>query len=146
MNYIIYTDGGSRGNPGPAGAGVVVKDGSGKKLKEARESLGQATNNFAEYAAVILGLQTLRRLVKKNDRKKSEVEIRMDSELVQRQLSGQYEIKEESLFPLFIKIHNMCISHFPNTSFKHVPRSQNQEADRLANLAMDARSQQSLIL
>lgn len=133
---ICYTDGGSRGNPGTCGAGVVVEDETGAVLKEVSQGLGNGTNNFAEYAAVLLALQTLRQMFGKQT-KEMEFEIRMDSELVQKQLSGEYQIKEPGLVPHFIEIHNMCVAQFPNLTFTHVEREKNQKADALANEAMD---------
>lgn len=135
--YIIYTDGGARGNPGPAGSGAYITSESGEVLREAHLALGRATNNFAEYSAVVLALETLKKIIPQSKRKESEVEVRMDSELVARQLGGRYEIKEPTLFPLFIKVHNLLVSTFPNTKFVHIPREKNKEADRLSNIAMD---------
>lgn len=137
--YILYTDGGARGNPGPAGAGAVITDAeSGQVLKELHLALGRATNNFAEYSAVGLALEGLKKLVPEKLRKDTEVEIRMDSELVARQLGNKYEIREETLFPLFIKVRNLMVSSFPKTSFVHIPREKNKHADRMSNIAMDA--------
>lgn len=133
---ICNTDGGARGNPGPAGAGVVIADGTGKVLLEASEFLGNATNNFAEYAAVLLALKTLKKRYGTKT-KTLELEIRMDSQLIERQLSGQYQIKEPGLVPQFIEIHNMRVKDFPNVAFTYVPRAQNKRADELANEAMD---------
>ncbi len=79
----------------------------------------------------------MKKLVKKEDRANTELEFRMDSELIQRQLSGKYQIKEETLFPLFISIWNSRVSEFPHMSFHHVPREKNKDADRLSNVAMD---------
>lgn len=135
---IIYTDGGARGNPGPAGAGAYIIDESGKEIKGVSKFLGVKTNNYAEYEAVILGLSELKKIISKEERKNISVEVRMDSELVARQLSGKYQIKEETLFPLFIKIWNMKVADFPEISFTHVPREKNKQADRLANEAMDS--------
>src|SRR3989344_5366719 len=136
LDYIIFTDGGARGNPGPAGAGAVIKDASGAIVGEFLESLGHNTNNFAEYSAVLLGLKELKKLVKKELRKKVKVEIRLDSELVARQMNNLYSIKEETLFPLYIAVHNMLVSEFPKTTFVHIPREKNKEADALSNKAM----------
>lgn len=133
----LHTDGGARGNPGPAGCGAVVYDDKGKTIKEASLSLGHKTNNYAEYSAVILGLETISKHFGKAQCKNLSVEVRMDSELICKQLNGEYQIKEESLFPLFIKVHNLLVSTFPNVSFMHVPREENKHADRLANEAMD---------
>jgi len=137
VRYILHTDGGARGNPGPAGAGAVITDEKGEVLREAHKSLGKATNNFAEYSAVILALETLKKIIPVSKRKESEIEIKMDSELVARQLANKYEIREETLFPLFIKVHNLMISSFPKVTFSHIPREKNKEADRLSNKAMD---------
>lgn len=134
---IIYTDGGARGNPGPAGAGAYITDESGRKIKGVSKFLGVRTNNYAEYEAVILGLSELKKIIPKEERKNISIEVRMDSELVARQLSGKYQIKEESLFPQFIKIWNIKVADFPKISFTHIPREKNKEADRLANEAMN---------
>ena len=134
---IIYTDGGARGNPGPAGAGAVITDETGKILKEVSEFLGIRTNNWAEYQAVVLALEGVKKVVSTDKLKNTKVEVNLDSELVTRQLNGIYQIKEETLFPLFIKIWNMRVKDFPNISFTHIPREKNKEADRLANRAMD---------
>lgn len=142
--YIAYTDGGARGNPGPAGSGAYITDATGKMLKEAHKALGKATNNYAEYSAVVLALETLKKLIPEAKRKNTEIEIRMDSELVARQLSNQYEIREETLFPLYIKVHNLTVSSFPKIKFVHIPREKNSEADRLSNVAMDE-SERSLM-
>jgi len=135
---IIYTDGGSRGNPGIAGAGAFITDSAGKVLKEVSQYLGKGTNNFAEYEAVILGLQTLKKLFSKDKLKELDIEVKLDSQLIARQLSGEYQVKEETLFGQFIKVHNMQVKDFPKITFTYIPREQNKEADRLANEAMDS--------
>ncbi len=134
---IIYTDGGARGNPGPAGAGAVVTDEKGSVLKEISEFLGVRTNNWAEYEAIILGLQAVKKLFGKEKLKDMEVEVKTDSELVARQLSGKYQIKEETLFPQFIKVWNIKVADIPNLTFTHIPREKNKKADELANRAME---------
>lgn len=133
---VVYTDGGSRGNPGPAGAGVAIADGKGNIIKGYSHFLGVKTNNEAEYEAVIFGLQKIKALLGKEKIKNTEVEFRLDSQLIVRQLNGQYKIEEERLFPLFIKIWNLKISFGP-IKFSEIPREKNKEADRLANEAMD---------
>lgn len=133
---LIYTDGGARGNPGPAGAGVYITDANGKVLREVAEPLGNATNNFAEYHAVLLALETLKKMFGKRT-KEMRFEFRMDSELIQKQLNHEYQVKEPGLVPQFMAIHNLRVSAFPHTVFKHVRRENNKEADRLANKAMD---------
>ena len=133
---IIYTDGGARGNPGPAAIGVVIQDASGRAIKSYGKAIGEATNNEAEYTAVIFALQKSKALFGKKKIKDLATEVRMDSELVVRQLNGEYKIEEERLFPLFIKVWNFKID-FSRVSFVHVPREKNREADRLVNEALD---------
>jgi len=137
QKLTLYTDGGSRGNPGPAGAGAIIFDEKGHPLGEVSAFLGQTTNNWAEYEAIVLGLQEVKKLVPEKQRKSLELEVRMDSELIQRQLTNKYQIKEKTLFGQYIKVHNMVVKDFPNISFTHVRREDNKEADRLANEAMD---------
>lgn len=134
---ILYTDGGSRGNPGIAGAGVAMVSAAGQILKTAFKPLGTMTNNEAEYQAVILGLETLKKLFGKGKTKDLNVEVRLDSELVKKQLSGQYQTKEKHLWPLFMKIWNKRVTDFPYLTFTHIPREDNVLADKLANEAMD---------
>jgi ribonuclease HI len=135
---IAYTDGGARGNPGPAAAGVFITSEAGELVREVKQALGNATNNFAEYYGVLLALQTLKQIYSKNT-KTMQFEIRLDSELVKKQLSAEYQIKEPGLVPMFIEIHNMRVSSFPNLFFTHVPREKNKEADRLVNEALDGK-------
>ena len=132
MKVIIYTDGGARSNPGPAGVGVVIIDGT--KKVELKKYIGERTNNWAEYEAIALALQE----AKKRGLAEREIEVRMDSELIQRQLINEYQIKEETLWPQYIKVHNLIVAHFPNITFVHVRREENKEADRLVNEAIDA--------
>lgn len=137
QKVILYTDGGSRGNPGPAGAGAVVTDEGGGVIKEASKSLGTMTNNEAEYHALILGLETLKKQYGKEKIGEMAVEARLDSELVVSQLRGEYQMKDEKLVPLFMKIWNARIAIFPHLTFTHIPREKNARADQLANEAMD---------
>jgi ribonuclease HI len=134
---IVYTDGGARGNPGPAGAGAYITDEHNEELKSVSSFLGETTNNVAEYEGVILGLKELKKIVTKQDRRDIKVEVRMDSELVAKQLRGEYQIKEPNLFPFYIAVHNIRVSEFPNVTFTHIPREENGVADKLANDAMD---------
>lgn len=134
---IVYTDGGARGNPGPAGLGIVIADEQGNVFKKISEFLGERTNNWAEYEAVIKALEALKKMYGKEKLKHIKVEMFLDSELVVRQLNGEYKIKEETLFPQFIRVWNLRISDVPNVSFTHVEREKNKEADALANAAMD---------
>jgi ribonuclease HI len=133
----IYTDGGARGNPGPAAVGVQIIDETGNVIKEVSQKIGNATNNIAEYAAVAMGLQATKEQFGSST-KDMEVELKLDSELVQKQLSAEYQIKEPGLVPYFMEIHNLRVTNFPNLLLTHVPREQNKEADRLVNEALDA--------
>lgn len=133
----IFTDGGSRGNPGPAAIGVHIVDASGTVLKQVAETIGNATNNYAEYWAVVRALQ----FAKEHFGTRTpdiQFVLKLDSELVKKQLSNEYQIKEPGLVPLFIEIHNMRVASFPNLIFIHLPREQNKEADKLVNQALDA--------
>lgn len=132
----IHTDGGSRGNPGPAAIGVYITDASGVVLDEVKYTIGNGTNNFAEYQAVAAALEVLKKRYGKKT-KEMQFHVRLDSELVKKQLSDEYQIKDPSLVPLFIEIHNARVAHFPHITFTHVPRAQNKEADRLVNEALD---------
>ena len=134
--FIIYTDGGARGNPGPAAIGVVLKDASGHILKEYGEAIGEATNNEAEYRAVIFALEKAKSVFGKKKAKEATVIVRMDSELVSRQLNGEYKIEEERLAAHFLKIWNLKID-FGEVIFHHVPREENKQADRMVNKALD---------
>ncbi len=140
---IIYTDGGSRGNPGPAGVGAVISNEKNQPIKEYSKDIGVRTNNEAEYEAVIFALQKVKQLFGKEKTKNYEIEIRMDSELVARQLGGKYKIIEEKLLPLFIKIWNLRMD-FSKIEFVEIPREKNKEADRLANEAMDKRETKTM--
>jgi len=134
---ILYTDGGARGNPGVAGAGVAILSEQGAVLKEASLPLGTKSNNQAEYEAVIFGLGELKKFLGKEKIKTAQVELRLDSELVAKQLRGEYQIKEAELQPLFLKIWNARVKDFKNLTVTYVPREQNGLADKLANRAMD---------
>lgn len=144
-NITIFTDGGARGNPGPAAIGFVIKDASGKNIKGYGEIIGETTNNEAEYCAVISALSKARALFGKEKTKHMSVDVRMDSEFVVRQLNGKYKIEEERFFPLFIKIWNLKMD-FRKISFAHVPREKNREADRLVNEALDRENSQGRLL
>ncbi len=135
MNYVIYTDGGARGNPGPAAIGVVIK--TPLEVKKYGEYIGQATNNDAEYQAVIFALKKLKQLIGKEKAKtEAEVEVHLDSELLERQLNGEYKIKEKNLQQLFLEVWNLR-QDFKSVVFKHIPREDNRGADKLVNQALD---------
>lgn len=133
----IFTDGGSRGNPGPAAVGAQIVDAKGTVVREISETIGNATNNFAEYYAVMRGLQVAVEVFGKST-KSMQVEVKLDSELVKKQLNAEYQIKEPGLVPYFIEIHNMRIAFFPRLTYTHIRREFNKEADRLVNQALDA--------
>lgn len=127
----VYTDGGARGNPGPAGIGVVIKSGDKIILKEGKY-IGEATNNQAEYQALILGLEQAKKLGAE------EAECFLDSELVTKQMNREYRVKDKDLAPLFVKVWNLSLG-FKKITFKHIYREDNKEADRLVNEAIDKR-------
>ncbi len=125
----ISADGASRGNPGPAAIGATIKDGQGKLLARISQRIGIATNNQAEYRALIAALKEALELGAK------EVDIRLDSELVVKQLGGQYRVKNATLKPLFQAVKQLT-ERLEAFTITHVPRRQNVEADRLANMAL----------
>ncbi len=137
---ILHTDGGARGNPGPAGAGVAIFDETDEVIQTAKKFLGKdLTNNEAEYQALIFGLQTVFELFKeKTELKNLDLEIRLDSELVIKQLRGEYKIKEARLKVLATEVKDI-ISYLglASVTFTHIRREENELADKLANEAMD---------
>ena len=138
MKTVIYTDGGSRGNPGPAAIGVVLTNEKGGVLKEYSERIGRATNNEAEYEAVIFALQKAKLLFGKKKVKQMEIEVKMDSEFVTKQLNGEYKILDRKIEQMFLRAWNLKVD-FGNVKFKYIPRNKNIEADRLVNLALGSR-------
>jgi ribonuclease HI len=132
---IIYTDGGARGNPGPAGIGVVIQDEEGKTLHESSAYIGETTNNVAEYEALVRALEDAQMFGDKL--KDMEVEVRMDSELIVRQMQGIYKVKEPTLKEKFAKVAHLRIKQVPNLTFTHIPREKNARADLLVNEAID---------
>lgn len=126
----IFTDGGARGNPGPAAIGVVIKNENDKILKQYSEYIGKATNNQAEYKALIKAIE----LVKKMN--PSEINCYLDSELVTKQMRQEYRVKDKDLQPLFIKVWNLTLS-YKKVNFHHIPRELNHEADALLNKELD---------
>jgi ribonuclease HI len=135
MKIIVHSDGGARGNPGPAAIGVVIEKEDGEILEELSETIGDSTNNIAEYTAVLRGLHAL---IAAYGEKTVDLEIdwRLDSELVVKQLAGEYKVKNPGLRPLFDEIRDLR-ARFPKLSLKHVRREENKEADRLVNEALD---------
>jgi ribonuclease HI len=128
---IVSCDGAARGNPGPAGIGVVIASPDGSVLAEIAEGIGETTNNVAEYTAAIRGLERARELGA------DEVLLRSDSQLLVNQLSGVYRVKSEHLRPLAKRVAALSASFPDGVRFEHVPRERNKEADRLANLGVD---------
>jgi len=134
---IIYTDGGSRGNPGLSAVGIVFCNEKGQKIKEYSEYLGDnLTNNEAEYNAVIFALKKFKALFGKKLAKSSEIEMRSDSELLVKQLNGKYKVLNSKIQPLFLEIWNIRFD-FQKVKFKHIKREKNIEADKLVNEALD---------
>lgn len=135
---IIYTDGGARGNPGPAAIGVVVGEPSINlgQVKEYGERIEDTTNNVAEYKAMIFGLKKAKHILGGDTAAKSEIELRSDSELIVSQMNRKYKIKDGDLKLLFVELWNLALD-FGSVTFVHVPREKNKEADALVNRALD---------
>ena len=135
---IIYTDGGSRGNPGPSAIGAVFADGmTGEMLKTYGERVEDGTNNEAEYKAIIFALKKAKALYGKDSAKKMEVEMRMDSELACKQMNGEYKLSTPHIQQLFIEVWNLK-TDFGKVTFAHIPREQNTLADDALNRALDS--------
>lgn len=141
QKIILYTDGGSRGNPGPAALGVHIET-LGKSYGE---YLGEKTNNEAEYAAIVSALKKVKSLLGKAKAKEAAVECRMDSELACRQLNHIYKIENEKLQPYFLAVWNLMLD-FGAVTFVHVRREKNTIADRMANETMDAHKKQGSLV
>ena len=131
MKVVVHVDGGARGNPGPAAAGAVVSTPDGDVLDEAAEPIGVASNNVAEYRGLLLGLQRARALGA------TEVEVINDSELVARQVNGEYKVKHPDMKPLHAAA-KQALQGFDRWSMRSVPRARNAAADALVNRALDA--------
>ncbi|PJA83606.1 MAG: hypothetical protein CO146_00855 [Candidatus Nealsonbacteria bacterium CG_4_9_14_3_um_filter_37_29] len=137
---IIYTDGGSRGNPGPAAIGAVFCNEKGEVFKKYSEYLGENfTNNETEYQAVIFALNKFKALFGKKLASQTEIELRSDSELLIKQLNGEYKILEPKIQPLFITLWNLKLD-FKRVKFKLISREKNKEADRLVNEILDSQA------
>ncbi len=130
---LIYTDGGARGNPGPAALGAVLYDGE-TKVAEIKRYLGEATNNVAEYEALIAGLAE----AQKREYGARSIEVRMDSELIVKQMRGEYKVKDANLKILHGRARELLVD-FSTVDFVHIPREENAEADALVNEALDER-------
>ncbi len=129
---ILRTDGGSRGNPGPAAYGLVIEDETGAVIKESAKYLGEKTNNEAEYLGLIAGLEEAKKVGVE------EIKCFLDSELIVKQLNREYRVKDKNLATLFVKVWNLSQS-FKKVEFRHVLRGQNKKADWLLNQALDQR-------
>ncbi len=127
---IIFTDGASKGNPGLAAIGAIIKDEQGRIITAISQGIGRATNNQAEYRAIIAALENAIKLGT------SQVDMRSDSELVVRQINGQYRVKNASLKPLYQKVKQLQ-SQLAGFTITHIPREENTEADSLANIALE---------
>ncbi len=137
QKYILYTDGGARGNPGPAAAGVVIYDAKLKEIAKFATFLGIATNNQAEYQALILGLGRIQKLIGDAHRlAETSVEVFLDSELIVKQLQGEYRVKNKDLKPLVAKVEELA-GKFEHVAFRHVFRDKNTLADKLLNRELD---------
>ena len=136
MLFTIHADGGSRGNPGPAGAVAMIRDHLGNSAASVSQYLGTRTNNYAEYEAVILAFETLAKIVPTKKRSQTAVIVKMDSELVVKQMKGLYKVKHPVLKGQYARLTHAA-GAFGTVSFTHVPRAQNSDADALANEAMD---------
>lgn len=132
---IVYCDGGSHGNPGPSALGVYFF----QLNKEYSKFLGKATNNEAEYQSAIFALKKIKHLIGGEKSEKAKIEIRMDSELIVKQLNGEYKIKEKKLIPFFIEIWNLK-QDFGDVKFIHIPREENKKADWLVNRELDSQN------
>ena len=130
MKLVVHVDGGSRGNPGPAAAAAVVSTPDGEVIDEASVTLGRATNNFAEYRALLLGLERAR------EHGATEVEVVNDSELIAHQVNGRYKVKHPDMKPLHAEALR-ALGGFERWSIRPVPRAQNADADALVNQALD---------
>lgn len=135
MTFTIYADGGSRGNPGPAGSGAIIRDASGKTVATVSEFLGVTTNNVAEYTAVLRALEVLQDMQGAAS-KDTTVDVRMDSMLVVKQMAGEWKIKHPNMKPLAAEV-GALVRNFKQVTFTHVYRHDNADADQLANEAMD---------
>ena len=136
---IVYTDGGARNNPGPAAIGVVICNQKGEVFKKYSQYLGKATNNEAEYQAVIFALKKIKALLGKNNAKNLELEVNTDSALLVNQLQGKYRITDSKMQKLFLIVWNLKFD-FKKIEFNLIPREENKEADELVNQELDSQN------
>ena len=135
-DVIINTDGGARGNPGPAAAGAVIRKG-GTIIATVAQYLGEQTNNWAEYEALILALEETHGVLG-DELATLSVEVRMDSQLIVRQIEGRYKVKEPTLKEKYARVIDILSRFSPNVVFVHIPREENKDADKLVNQVLDA--------
>ncbi len=138
---VMYTDGGSRNNPGPAAVGVYIET----LRKQFGHFIGSKTNNEAEYEAVIYGLKKIKEVIGKEKAKLTEIEIYLDSEFVAKQMNHEYRVKEKELQGLFLKVWNLMLD-FGKVAFRHIPREENKIADKMVNEALDEKERQTSLL
>jgi ribonuclease HI len=138
---VMYTDGGSRNNPGPAAIGVYLES----LHKQFGHYIGNKTNNEAEYEAVVFGLKKIKHLIGKEKAKNAEIEIYLDSEFVERQMNHEYKVKEPELQKLFLEVWNLMLD-FGKVNFYHIPREKNKVADKLVNQALDEEEKQAKLI
>ena len=134
---IIFTDGGSRGNPGESAIGVVICNEKEQPIKKYGECIGYATNNEAEYKAVIFAMKKIKALFGNKIAKNSEIEIKSDSEFLVKQMKGEYKVLDSKIQPLFLQAWNLRLD-FKKVRIKHISRDKNQLSDTLVNQALDA--------
>jgi ribonuclease HI len=138
MHLSIFTDGGSRGNPGPAAAGYVIKNELDEVIAEGGVYLGIATNNHAEYEAVVQALKAVEGLFSLNQTDRRQISFYLDSKLVVEQLSGRFKIKHQNLAQIAHQINETLLNLAITATFTHIPRAQNAHADALVNQALDS--------
>ena len=135
QTLTIFTDGGARGNPGPAAIGAVIYDGQNDELGTVSEYIGEATNNVAEYQAIVRALEHTATVV--DDIKAYQVTLKLDSQLAERQLNGAYKVKDQTLKGYFDQVKEL-VREFASVEFVHVRREENKVADKLVNEALDS--------
>jgi ribonuclease HI len=138
---IMFTDGGSRGNPGPSGIGVYMET----LDKKFGEYIGNKTNNEAEYEALTFGLKKVKSIIGKARSKQTEIKCFLDSELIVKQLNHKYKLRDERIQKYFVEIWNLALD-FKKVSYSHIPREKNKIADEMVNKALDAREKQGKLL
>ena len=138
---VMYTDGGSRNNPGPAAVGVFIET----LRKQYGHFIGDKTNNEAEYEALIFGLKKIKQLVGKKKLKNIEAECYLDSEFVTKQMNHEYKVKEKNLQGLFLQAWNLVLD-FGKVTFRHIPREKNIVADKIVNKELDMQEKQTSLL